>query len=145
LSVVVWDGTTLAADRMGAYADDSAYRVKKIDQINFPEGKHLYGWAGTHYLGIQMMNWFRNMQDSPAPAAQHDDHFIRVLEIKPDREIWLWEGTVCWRIDEPFFAIGAGREYAIGAMAHGATASEAVEIASRFYMGCGLGVDALTL
>lgn len=42
-----------------------------------------------------------------------------------------------------FHAIGSGRGEALGAMAMGADARRAVEIASRLNVGCGLGVDVI--
>lgn len=48
-------------------------------------------------------------------------------------------------IEMPHHAIGIGRECAIGAMAMGASAYRAVEIASGLIDGCGGGIDTLTL
>lgn len=46
-------------------------------------------------------------------------------------------------MDMPFWAAGSGADYAMGAMAAGKDAKEAVEIACRFDINCGLGVDVL--
>ncbi len=46
---------------------------------------------------------------------------------------------------DPFAAIGSGSGIALGAMAAGKTAAEAVEIAARFDSGTGNGVDVLEL
>lgn len=42
-------------------------------------------------------------------------------------------------------AWGSGRDYAMGAMARGANAKEAAEIAMRFDNGCGMGIDVVSV
>lgn len=46
-------------------------------------------------------------------------------------------GTDIIEIREPFFAIGSAYKYALGAMAAGASAKKAVEIACRYDTACG--------
>jgi hypothetical protein len=45
------------------------------------------------------------------------------------------------RIRHPFIAIGNGGDFALGALAAGESAREAVRIASRLSASCGFGVD----
>lgn len=49
-----------------------------------------------------------------------------------------------FEIEEPFYAFGSGMDIAIGALAMGANAIKAVEIASRYSSHCGNGIDTLT-
>jgi ATP-dependent protease HslVU (ClpYQ) peptidase subunit len=46
-------------------------------------------------------------------------------------------------IEEKFAAWGSGRDFALGALAKGADAIEAVRIASRFCTSCGMGIDSI--
>jgi ATP-dependent protease HslVU (ClpYQ) peptidase subunit len=48
-------------------------------------------------------------------------------------------------VEDPFMAWGSGRDFALGAMAMGATAREAVAVACRFNVYCGNGIDAFDL
>lgn len=48
-------------------------------------------------------------------------------------------------IEDKHFAWGSGKLLALGAMAAGATAQQAVDIASRYHVECGLGVDVFDL
>jgi len=45
---------------------------------------------------------------------------------------------------DSYMAWGSGSDFARAAMAMGAKAEQAVRVASRFSIDCGLGVDALT-
>lgn len=58
-----------------------------------------------------------------------------ILWIKPDQTIWLVEDGHCWRLEAPFAAIGSGEQIALGAMAAGASAEQAVHIACGFDNG----------
>lgn len=52
----------------------------------------------------------------------------------------------CWRrVEDPFVAVGSGRDYAMAVMALGHDATRAVEIAARFDPGTGNGVDGMRL
>ena len=46
---------------------------------------------------------------------------------------------------ESIYAIGQGSHFAYGAMAMGASAEQAVEVANKFSIYCGIGVDTYTL
>lgn len=55
------------------------------------------------------------------------------------------QGCIPHLIAKPYWAAGSGADYALGAMAHGASAAEAVEIASALDINTGLGVDIISL
>lgn len=58
------------------------------------------------------------------------------LAVTHDRALWYYAGDMSWQMrpDIPF-AIGSGGDYAWGAMLNGATATEAVHIASQLDTG----------
>lgn len=64
---------------------------------------------------------------------------IHVLDRDKDGNIF------CYAVDALFGATGSGRDVALGAMAAGASAQEAVKIASRFDMGTGATADHIFL
>lgn len=48
-------------------------------------------------------------------------------------KVWMYESRLYpMVIDAPFYALGSGSHLALGAMAHGATAHQAVKIAAKF-------------
>lgn len=56
-----------------------------------------------------------------------------MIGVTPEGTVWHYTGTYSFELrpDLPF-AIGSGAPYALGALAHGADAKEAVKIAARF-------------
>lgn len=116
-------------------------KIRKIDNhllfaVNdFDCAMELYAWWER---GADPVNW---------PAFQSDkDSWSPLGVIKPDKTIWRYERRAYpLRIDEPYFACGSGRDFAIAAMFLGRNAREAVEVACNFEASCGLGVDVLTL
>jgi len=57
--------------------------------------------------------------------------------IRRRKPIELYEqgGTIIFK--PPFFAMGSGKEFALGAMGQGASAEQAVDVAMRFDPGTG--------
>ena len=59
---------------------------------------------------------------------------IDALFVLPNGDVWhisTGESAQAMKVDAPYHAIGSGWKYALGAMAHGATASQAVEAAKK--------------
>lgn len=144
MTVIAWDGQVLAADKR-ASNQGLVFRVTKIRRIN----RDLVGGSGDLSAVTAMMNWYENgAKLDELPDCQKDkDRWTPLLVIKsPLKEIMRYEQDgVPFRIEEPFFAIGSGRDLAIGAMAMGASAQKAVEIASQYDTGCGNGIDTLRM
>jgi ATP-dependent protease HslVU (ClpYQ) peptidase subunit len=143
MTIIVWDGKTLAADRQ-ATCGNLARSMRKISRY----GDILIGGAGTRSAVDAVMNWVLK-----GCVAQD---FPKLSSVPAERDVSLWvinkNGTIRKFEDSPFpmvyddnvFAEGSGRDFAYGAMAMGANAIQAVEIACRFDVTCGGGVDVLT-
>lgn len=58
---------------------------------------------------------------------------VQALLIRTDGSVYYWNDGSCFSgpLEAPYFAIGSGEEYAMGALMMGATAEEAVSIACR--------------
>ncbi|MEO1444647.1 MAG: hypothetical protein AAFV46_00140 [Cyanobacteria bacterium J06635_11] len=80
-----------------------------------------------------------------ARTLKTDDGDVAVIAVR-NKEAWYGDsdGVFC-KIRNYCFAIGSGAQYAIGAMAAGAGAREAVEIASDYDPATGQYVDAISL
>lgn len=86
----------------------------------------------------------RAQVESDKPMQIGED--ASALIIKPDGSVWCIEaGGPPFRIEGPFHATGPGAGVAIGAMAAGATAEEAVEIACRYDKASRAPVETLRL
>lgn len=143
MSCLAWDGKTLAADRavsawsMVFVGADKAWRLG--------DGS-LVGIAGMDSEGRRIAKWIERggrASSYPTPALDDDGCSASdtvVMHVKRGRVRLFCESPIACEVLEPFWAIGSGGRLAIGAMAHGATAREAVEIAARFDPHVGRGI-----
>lgn len=140
MTVIAWDGKTLAADKRLS-ANGVSLTGTKIYRV----GKLLCGLVGSTAAALEMLAWIkggRKVEDFP--EAQREDPTPCVAVVIEKRAVLSYEGTPYGiAFEDPFTAFGSGREFAIAAMACGKTAAEAVEIACRFETACGNGIDTL--
>ena len=142
MTIIAWDGTTLAADKLGCNAEYGR-AVTKIYKT--PEG--LVGFAGRGDRLMELLHWFREGRDiTKYPEFQTEDDNLGAMFIDKESRIWQYgKGAQPLLIEEPFDAIGSGRDYALALMSVGYSASKAVEITSKLCVSCGKGVDTLIL
>lgn len=141
MSVVAWDGKTLAADRQCTNAG-MRYVCTKMRQLS---NGVVLAVTGCMDSGLMMMRWFEEGADRDNwPDPQTDkEHWSRLIVLYPNGDLWQYERCpVPERIIAAPLAWGAGQDYAMGAMAMGADARRAVEIANTYCEGCGFGVEA---
>lgn len=143
MTVIAWDGKTLAADKradMGGHHNTTT----KIHRVN----DTLVAFCGTAAIGREMVEWVKRGADPGTfPAAQRDpDKCCGLLVIHADGALRKYEETPYPILfEQRQFAMGSGRDYARAAMHLGKTAAEAVAVACEFDPGCGNGVDTLDL
>ncbi len=144
MSVIAWDGKSLAADKRAVIGGGFFRTTTKIFRV----GSCLVGYAGDADAGEELLSWFDKYDADPKlfPASQRDnDGWAGLLVIWNDGAIWKYERTpFAIKFPPQQFAIGSGRDFAMAAMYLGKTAAEAVEVACVFDPGCGNGVDVLT-
>lgn len=143
MSVIAWDGRTLAADRRATLGT----LIRTTTKI-FHLGTSLAAYAGNADAGEEMLAWFKGGAIPESfPASQRDESsWAGLLIVWPDGSLWKYERTPYpLKFPPQHFAIGSGRDFALAAMHCGKTAEQAVEVACVFDSGCGNGVDALTL
>jgi 20S proteasome alpha/beta subunit len=139
MTTIAWDGTTLAADRRIS-SGTITYSTTKIRRTG--DGR-LIGATGDFGVCGQMLDWLES--GGARPACQESDRWATALEVAPDGTCWMHNRDSRWRVEDPFVAVGSGRDYAMAVMALGHDATRAVEIAARFDPGTGNGVDGLRL
>ena len=141
MTVIVYKDGVLAGDRMCCTPSDviAGYRTKI-----FQHGNILAGSAGSSHDAIEFQKWVcEDYPDGPKPEI-HDDHF-EALIIDNGKIFRCNNKLRLVALDGECDAIGGGDEVAIGAMAMGASAQRAAEIACQFILGCGGGIDVLRL
>lgn len=142
MTVIAWDGKTLAADKR-AVTSGLARTVTKI----LRHQDKLLGASGTFDNGNQMVEWFKGGCDPEKfPRCQSDKDDYTILVVVDSNGLRIYEkGPYPLLMEDPFFAAGSGRDYAIAAMHLGCSASEAVSVACKFDTSCGNGIDELVL
>jgi ATP-dependent protease HslVU (ClpYQ) peptidase subunit len=143
MSVIAWDGKTLAADkRCGTNYPRSVTKIRRT------QAGELIGVTGWIDRGILLMDWYEAGADrSLLPDWQKDeDKSCELIVIRRDRSCWIiGEFGTPWRVEEPSHACGSGRDFAAAAMHLGMSAREAVRLACELHAACGNGIDVLTL
>lgn len=147
MSVIVWDGKKLAADRQ--VSDGSMIRsTTKIREIKKGKFKgYLMGGAGATATANLLMDWFEqgaNPRNFPYEYAKHNELGACLVVITQDKEIWRYD-----HLPNPIvmenreYSIGSGRDFAYGAMSCGANAVDACEIACLHSTECGVAIDVI--
>lgn len=116
----------MAADSATSVGDARVVgRQQKVFRL--PDGS-LVGFAGTTADALAAVH---ALLDNPyTPENTQGDYTL--LRLRPNGKLWCYEG----RLDRPFpvtmpHAIGSGMDFALGALLHGADATEAVKIACK--------------
>jgi hypothetical protein len=145
MTTIAWDGTSLAGDRRST-ADGLCRRVRpKISRT--PDGR-LIGLSGASGRCAAMREWLTlpASERGKQPAFQgREDQAVVALEVLPDGTLLFHSVDGAVAIEEPFDAVGSGADFALGAMACGKSAADAVRIAARFDAGTDDSIDVLTL
>jgi 20S proteasome alpha/beta subunit len=139
MTVIAWDGSTVAADKR-AVCGNAASKTTKIWLM---PGGVVVATAGDAGFGSALVDWWSNGAD-PAnwPAFQSTDDWAQLIIFEPGRPPYSYERQPTKQIvEDSFMAWGSGRDFALGAMAVGATARESVAVACQFDVYCGHGID----
>lgn len=138
MSIVAWDGRSMAADKLCVSAD---MRTTSTKLVRLQSGV-LLAWVGESGGGKALLDWYLGggMRDK-WPDAQKTENWTRLIVAENGYVSFYEREPFSQRVEESFMAWGSGRDFAMGAMAMGASAKEAVEVASRFSTTCGNGVD----
>lgn len=141
MSVVVWDGVTLAADKR-SMCGDYVMQVRKIFRLD--DGS-LAGLVGEVHRGVELIEWLNKSRD-PKDFPRDPDDDTELLHIALDGTINSYHGNgYPITFEAPFAAIGSGMGAALAALYCERTAVEAVEIAAKVVSSVGDGVDSMTL
>lgn len=137
MTVIAWDGKTLAADRRASVCG-LARSVHKIERVK----GMLVGMSGDHATAAELLKWFVSGGEFPAKARED----TATLLVVDHSGVHLYTaGPEPMMVLDGHMAVGSGRDYALMAMHLGKTAKEAVELTCLFDVNCGNGVDVLEI
>lgn len=141
MTIIAWDGKTLAADRRGTSAG-LPVSVKKIHRV----GDLLVGISGSAGEAQACLDWIVKGRDPEKyPDCQQGEKRGYLLVVEEGKAYEYERTPYPIPVLEPFTATGDGRDFALAAMHLGCSAKEAVEVACHFNVFCGNGIDTLTL
>lgn len=130
----------MAADTATFAGDLIPYHVKKIWRVRGA----LIAASGISSVTMAFRDWYAAGKD--VPFERPTDDFDAIV-VQPDGAVLIMSASHggFLRYDAPFYALGSAQEILVGAMAAGATAAQAVEIAMKWskYAGGGLQVETL--
>lgn len=142
----------MAADTRGTHSDAGIMKCTKLfRKLVKPTPRarpreHILGICGDVYAAMVFVNWY----GSGKPRTEIFDYMTEDEEFG----ILVWTGKKLYEVnrlctfvevEDRFHAIGSGAAYALGAMACGKTAPEAVRIACRYDGYSGLPIVSMQL
>lgn len=138
MTTVAYKDGVLAADTQ---VTDSDTRIANITKI----ARSRSGWVGGICGGAEMASlflpWIREGCDPdnvPTVPSGCD-----VLVVSPQRRMYFVQSRTLILARTPFVSLGSGSRIALGAMAAGATAEQAVRIACKYDVNTGGKVQVL--
>ncbi len=138
MTVITYRDGILAADKQGTRGD-TIYTAIKI----FKRDYGAIAICGDVDSAMSMIRWLDGGEIAGGfPVCQDTDRWAQLIVVR-NGELFVYGRTPYpERLEcDDFAAFGVGREAALGAMEMGAGAEKAVEVASKWVVGCGRGVD----
>jgi hypothetical protein len=146
MTVIVWDGSTLATD-CAANDGVAQWHTDKAWYYGEGEDKLILSGAGPLQSIFAMREWFKKgALLNEFPSVQLSPQYCHFLVVSLDIGLYRFEqGPIPINHYHNACAFGEGRDFAIGAMAMGADATQAVVVANRYSVHCGMGFEGYTL
>ena len=141
---IAFDGKYIAADRLGVRNDRACPNpVSKI--VKAPNGcvMAVAGAIGDHFK--KFCNWAQNNQEGEVPYPEDDNTTYVLFHKSGVIQEFLSDKYSTDLTSHVQYAWGSGSSYALGAMASGKSAKQAVEIATKFDIYTGRGIDVIKL
>lgn len=143
--------TTIAVNKEEIACDQQAthgsgYKLKVSTKIHRFDNTAIYpkpfyiGFAGGLEQAHGVLEWFNNPTDKPPKTR--DNEFVVLTS---DKKIFTFVNPTKWlEIKEPFYSVGSGSKFALGALHAGKSPKESVAIACKCDPDTGMGVKSFT-
>ncbi|USM11534.1 proteasome subunit beta [Citromicrobium phage vB_CbaS-RXM] len=112
----------------------------------FMAGGYVVGFAGDLRYAPLLARWFND--DCPVGCDDFDglwDDDWDIIVMDEDGKIGIALADKIIPLDQEYYAIGSGAATALGAMAAGASAAEAIKIAAQFDVFTNANVEQITV
>ncbi len=142
MTVIAWDGTTLAADKQSTSVGYGS-TVTKVHRV--PHG--ILAVMGDGACAMAIVRWFKSGSDMASfPYAADPERSASAVFITKSGQVRFYCNSPHYEVyEDEFAAFGSGRDYALTAMFLGLAARDAVAVACELDINCGNGIDTLTL
>lgn len=141
MTTIAYRDGVLASDTLITSGTDVSGYYQKGRRI----GLLLYASTGSCGLGDTFEAWLRGGCRGDQPSLKNGDSTAHCIVVMPDGLVVWFHQDGMTPMRTPYHAVGSGSAYAIGAMAAGATAAEAVRIAMLHDTGTGGDVTTLSI
>jgi ATP-dependent protease HslVU (ClpYQ) peptidase subunit len=142
MTTIAWDGKVLASDSRTTWGTTPVDgSTRKIFVAHHPKGKLLVGCSGVEEEANAVWQWMTGRTDVEPTVTD-----LRIMAVDEAGRVFVGSKPGRWScVGRRKWAIGSGCDYALGAMAAGASARQAVRIAATLDTGTGPDVYTLTL
>lgn len=135
MTTIAYKNGVLATDRLANDTDLICKASGKAIRID----DEVFAVSGTLVVGRKFIDWLVTDTDEAAPSLKRT--VVVCMNLRTGKAV-VYEGTdYSMPVEDTMYAWGSGGHLAIGAMAAGATAREAVLIAGKWDCNSGLGVQ----
>ena len=144
MTVLVYDGTHLATDT-GATDGRVMWETTKAWYHNAQHPTILSGVGSLKNI-LLMRDWYINGADKDKFPTQQTGNYRCDFVVVTEEGLLRYEDTYIpiEHGKEPC-AFGHGRDFAYGVLAMGGTAEQAVQVANKYSVDCGIGVALYSL
>lgn len=138
MTVIAWDGKSIAVDKRSERGEV----VGTVTKLFKGKDGYALAIAGSIVKGLLLVEWFNNgRKEEDWPKFQSTDEWGWLIAAKDGECLAFGPDYLPLKNENKFCAWGSGCEFAIGAMAAGKTAYEAVAITNHHSASCGRGID----
>ena len=146
MTTVCWDGRSMAADKQSTLGNTPIPVVTpKIRRMIFNGESAIAGYSGTCTYAEAVLLWIEQGCQGIKPDKEKEDDSCSLMVATRHGVTYFGDRFIGDDLGNVQWAIGSGCDYALGAMGAGASAKRAIEVATRFDIQTGMGIDVLTL
>lgn len=142
MTTAAFDGKQFAVDSQWTHGDTPIYR-SKLRRITFRGERAVAAGAGLVEHWTPVIEWIASECKGEPPEIAEKNNFSILIVTKSRGVFYMDESLFVFELGQTRWAIGTGSDYALGAMAAGKTAAEAVEVASALDINTGGNIDSV--
>ena len=132
MTTIAYKDGIIAADSRATWGDGFAETCQKLFRMRGgPHKGEIVATAGACSPGMVFVDWYENPR-KPRPKIQFEEEAFICMVLNWAGLYSVDDHCRLIKVMEPFYATASGGNFAMGAMAAGASAEQAVEIACRF-------------